>query len=207
MNQSPRALRTLSTVAAALLVAVLLLPLAACGGDEPPPPPAADVAPIPSSGAAAPAAGGQAAGITWDWPADWQQQAPSTNMRMAQASIPGDAGAADFVVFFFGPGGGGGTEANLARWVGQVEQPEGREPQHEEFQVGDYRVYWVEVEGTLLASTMGTGPSTPQADSRLIGAVVEGPGGPWFFKITGPNKTVLDARDTIRGVLESIRPA
>ena len=83
----------------------------------------------------------------------------------------------------------------------------GSEPQREQFQVGDYQVSWVEVEGTLLPSLMGAGPSQAQPNSRLIGAVVEGPGGPWFFKVTGPNQTVLDAREQIRGVIESIEAA
>jgi hypothetical protein len=61
--------------------------------------------------------------------------------------------------------------------------------------------------GTLMPSTMGAGPTEPQPDSRLIGAVVEGEGGPWFFKITGPSAAVLDARDEVRGVIESIEPA
>lgn len=211
MNRSPRALRTLPTLAA-VLAAVLLLPLAGCGEEGPPPPPPdSGIEPISSSdgtgapgvpaGAPGAAAGG---GIQWDWPADWQQQAPSSSMRTAQAIIPGEAGPADFVVFHFGVGQGGGTEANIDRWIGQM-QDHG-EPQREEFEVGGYHVTWVEVGGTLMPSTMGTGPTEPQPDSRLIGAVVEGEGGPWFFKITGPSSTVLDARDEVRGVLESIGP-
>jgi hypothetical protein len=126
-------------------------------------------------------------------------------MRLAQAVIPGEAGPADFVVFHFGVGGGGGTEANVERWVGQMEGA--GEPQREEFEVGGYHVTWIELEGTLLPSTMGTGPSEPQPGSRLIGAVVEGEGGPWFVKVTGPGGTVEEARDEVRAVLESIEPA
>ena len=218
MSQFPRVHRRVhrhtATFAAALLAAVLVLPLAGCGEEQPPPPPA-DGGMQPISSTESNAAGGamgapgqaQAAGITWDWPADWQQQTPSSQMRVAQASIPGAAGPADFVVFFFGAGGGGGTDANIERWIGQVQSEPGSEPQREQFQVGDFQVSWVEVEGTLLPSSMGAGPSQAQPSSRLIGAVVEGAGGPWFFKVTGPNQTVVDAREQIRGVIESIEPA
>jgi hypothetical protein len=210
MNRSPRAVRTLP-VLAALLAALLLLPLAGCGGEGPPPPPPdGGMQPISSSdgtgapGAPAGAPGAAAGGIQWDWPAGWQQQAPSSSMRAAQAVIPGEAGPADFVVFHFGVGQGGGTEANVDRWIGQM-QDHG-EPQRDEFDVGGYHVTWVEVGGTLMPSTMGTGPTEPQPESHLIGAVVEGEGGPWFFKVTGPGATVLDARDEVRGVLESLEP-
>ena len=38
---------------------------------------------------------------------------------------------------------------------------------------------WIDVSGTLKPSSMGMGPSTDQPNSRLFGAVVEGPGGPF----------------------------
>lgn len=218
-------------LAASLL---FLLPLTACGGDEPEsvmetredapagqeaaPGGGSPIGPISSrSGSAAqppavqrPAAqsgpaGAAASSIRWRWPESWQQETPSSAMRLAQASIPGEAGDASLAVFHFGPGGGGSVEDNLARWVGQMEV-EG-EPDRQEFPVGDYQVTWVDVAGTLLPSTMGAGPSTPQPDSRLLGAIVEGPGGPWFFKATGPAPTLAAARDEFRGLLQSLEPA
>jgi hypothetical protein len=54
---------------------------------------------------------------------------------------------------------------------------------------------------------MGSGPTTPQPDSRLIGAVVEGPGGPWFFKATGPSQTLADQRQGFRDMLMALHPA
>lgn len=217
----------------AALALLLLLPLAGCGGDQPDsvtqdgeqtaaggavegePIEGEPIGPVrasadTTSGAAPAGAAGQGAatgaGIQWDWPEGWQTEPPANNMRLAQAVIPGDAGAGDMVIFYFGPGGGGGTEANIDRWIGQVEMD--GEPQREEFTVGDgYEVTWVEVSGTLKPSTMGSGPSEPQPDSGLIGAIVEGPGGPWFFKATGPSATLDAARDDIRTMLESIEPA
>jgi hypothetical protein len=37
--------------------------------------------------------------------------------------------------------------------------------------------------------------------------VVEGPGGPWFFKATGPQSTLGEEREAFREMLGSIRPA
>jgi hypothetical protein len=123
-------------------------------------------------------------------------------MRMAQAEIPGPVGAAEMAVFHFGPGGGGGIEANLDRWVAQMEG--GAEPERGAFESGPFRVTWITVPGTYDPGMMGMGPSEPQPGWRLLGAVVEGEGGPWFFKITGPDETVAAAREDFFALLRSV---
>ena len=170
---------------------------------------AAPVAPIAAHGggaagqaAAAPAAG-QAGAIDFELPAGWESQTPSSGMRSAQATIPGPGGPGDLAVFYFGPGQGGAVEANLERWVGQVE---GGSPKRESFESNGLNVTWIDVSGTLLPSGMGTGPSSPQPNSRLLAAVVEGPGGPWFFKATGPESTLGPQRDAFVQMLRSVRP-
>jgi hypothetical protein len=127
-------------------------------------------------------------------------------MRIAQATIPGDGGPGELAVFYFGPGGGGGVDANLERWIGQVQvEPGGPEPRRDRFQVGDFAVTTVEVAGTLMPSGMGSGPDTPQPGSLLLGAVVEGPGGPWFFKATGPAATLAAQREAFIAMLRGLR--
>ena len=66
--------------------------------------------------------------IEYELPEGWVQTQPSSPMRLDQATIPGDAGEGELAVFFFGPGGGGGTEANLQRWVNQMST--NQEPTH-----------------------------------------------------------------------------
>jgi hypothetical protein len=108
-------------------------------------------------------------------------------------------------VFHFGAGAGGGVQANLDRWVGQVEGD--AEPERGSFESGPYRISWVTVPGTYDPGTMGMGPSEPQPGWRLLAAVVEGAGGPWFFKLTGPDATVAAAREDFFALLRSVRPA
>lgn len=207
-------------------LSVLLLTLAACGGGQEgaasnetaaTAPPAADapssepapVGPISSRGETAPSgatASGQAADIDFTLPAGWQSETPSSNMRLAQASIPGPGGPGQLAVFYFGPGSGGDAESNIQRWVGQMEPEQGTEPSRQTFETENgFRVTWVDVAGTLLPSTMGTGPTTPQPNSRLLGAVVEGPGGPWFFKATGPKTTLDPEREKFLEMLRSVQ--
>jgi hypothetical protein len=127
-------------------------------------------------------------------------------MRLAEAEIPGGDGPALLTVFFFGPGGGGRTEANLQRWAGQIEPDAGEAPVSDSFEINGYTVSTIAVEGTLLPSRMGGGPSEAVPGSKLVGAVVEGPGGPWFFKVTGPAATVAAAEPAFDGMLRSVRP-
>ncbi len=124
-------------------------------------------------------------------------------MRLAQARIDGTAGPGQLTVFHFGPGGGGGPEANLQRWMDQMEIAAGTEPSRGDFAYGAYRVSWVDVAGTLKASTMGMGNAEAQTGSRLLGAVVEGPGGPWFFKVIGPDATLAAAREDFLALTRS----
>src|SRR5689334_49990 len=63
-----------------------------------------------------------AAGVRWTAPAAWKSEAPRP-MRAATYSIApvaGDQGVAECVVNYFGPGQGGGVDANIERWRGQV---------------------------------------------------------------------------------------
>jgi hypothetical protein len=212
-----------------LILPVLLLGLGACGRQEAAPvaaeAPAAPVAPAstaaqtgtstpvgslssragvvdptPNSQPAAAAAGS----IDFDLPKAWHSQTPKTNMRMAQAAVPGPGGDADFAVFYFGPGQGGTAEANIERWEGQVDGAAKAPPQV--FETNGFKVTWVDVKGTLKPSQMGMTNEAPIADARLFGAVVEGPGGPWFFKAQGPGSTLGPQRDAFVAMLKSVRP-
>ena len=211
-----------------VLTSLLFLSLAACKGNEessvmsedgaPPAEsgasaaPSADgggLAPLSSSGQAVPPAGapgeGASAGIEFDLPAGWQSETPQSSMRLAQAAIPGPGGPGQLTVFYFGPGGGGGVDANIQRWIEQMDVAPGTEPRPESFEANGYRISLIDVSGTLKPSMMGTGPETPQPNSRLLGAVVEGPGGPWFFKATGPESTLGPQREAFLAMLRGVR--
>ena len=167
-----------------------------------------DFAPLSSQGvevAGTPgASAATAAGIVFDMPEGWEKQPLSSSMRVAQAGIPGPGGEGLLAVFFFGPGQGGGVEANIQRWIGQM-GADAAEPERGTFETNGLRVTWIELKGTLKAGQFGMGPATDQPGSRLLGAVVEGSGGPWFFKVTGPDETLAPQRDAFFEMLESVR--
>ncbi len=145
----------------------------------------------------------EAKGLKVEVPVAWNPTTPKSRMRAAQLTIPGPAGDAELAVFHFGEGQGGRIEDNLVRWLGQIELQAGSEPKRDYFEQSGFAVTMLSAAGTLKAGRMGMGPKEPQPNSLLLGAVVEGPGGPWFLKATGPEKTLEAQREAFVSMLKS----
>jgi hypothetical protein len=150
-----------------------------------------------------------AAGIRWTAPAGWKAEGPRP-MRAATYSIApeaGDSAGAECVVNFFGPGQGGGVDANLERWKGQVLGPDGKPApaKIEKRTVRTVPVTIIDSSGsyTGMGGPMAASPK-PVAGYRLLGAIVEGPGGSVFFKLTGPAKTIAAQQKNFDQLLASI---
>jgi hypothetical protein len=138
-----------------------------------------------------------AGGLTYSAPAGWTPVATTSSMRVAQFTLPraaGDAADAELVVYYFG-GSGGSVDANIDRWLGQMQQPDGRPSKavatRETRAVSGLSISLVDVEGTYVAEvTPGSAARHNNPGYRLRAAVVQTPGGPYFIKLTGPAKTV-----------------
>lgn len=156
----------------------------------------------------------QAAGpLQYDVPRTWKQVKPSSAMRLAQYEIPpapGDTLPGEVAVFHF-PGAGGSVEDNIERWRAQFMAADGRpvDPSavaRETFEVGRYRVHFVEVCGYLAPGPTAGASRPAETEYRLLGAIVETPDGNWFFKGLGPSATMAAAREDMLAMLRSIRP-
>jgi hypothetical protein len=152
-----------------------------------------------------------AAGVRWTAPAGWKAEA-ARPMRAATYSIPlaaGDQGIAECVVNYFGPGQGGGVDANVERWRGQVQGSDGKPApaKIDKRTVRGISITTIDASGayTGMGGPMMAG-SKPVAGYRLIGAIVEGPGGSVFFKLTGPAKTIAAQQKNFEQLLASIQP-
>ncbi len=201
-----------------LLLTALWIVLAACGGD-----PATPQAPVETSvpdspGArtlSIPSVGGSNSvthhgPLKWDLPTGWTESPPSSNMRLAQYTVPGSGGNGECVVFYFGPGQGGDPMANAQRWAGQFSQPDGSNPLDKmtmrEIDGGALGLSVVEVTGTYEGGmSMGTAPAKAEPGWMLLGGIAIGPDAPWFFKMTGPQATIEENREAFVGMLRSIR--
>jgi len=156
-----------------------------------------------------PTAGRGGTGLSWETPKGWTSEPPANSMRRAQYRIPGAAGEAECVVFYFGPGQGGSPQANAERWASQFEQSDGRSPLEamttRALDAVDIPVLIVETRGTFQAGSMMGGPVTDRKPGwALLGAVVEGADANWFFKLTGPEPTVAANREPFEAMLRSV---
>ena len=157
-----------------------------------------------------PGVGRGATGVAWDVPEGWTAEDPSSSMRRAQYRVVGPAGDAECVVFYFGPGQGGGVADNVLRWADQFIQPDGRPSQEvletRQLQVSGMSVTLAEITGIYGGGmAMGGGERENMADHMLLGAVVEGPDSNWFFKFTGPRATVESQREPFEALIRSLR--
>jgi len=150
-------------------------------------------------------------GLSWDVPAAWTAETPSSSMRRAQYRVTGEGGDGECVVYYFGPGQGGDARANVERWAGQFVQPDGTPSLEKatlgELQVAGMAVTTIEVAGAYSGSMTMRGASQqgPQPGQMLLGAVAEGPDANWFFKLTGPEATVAPQRDAFAAMIGSLR--
>lgn len=132
-------------------------------------------------------------------------------MRKATYIVPratGDTEDGELAVSYFGPGQGGSIEANVDRWVKQFKDVPAERVRREDRKVNGLRMHVVEVEGgTFNANSMGHGGEKLKKEYGLLGAIVEAPSGVYFFKLTGPKKTVSGAKKVFDNLLASVKPA
>jgi hypothetical protein len=147
-----------------------------------------------------PAAVADTPALSWTMPAGWQQ-APNPNaMRLATYRAPGGAEVSVSRA-------GGAPEANIERWMSQFDNM-GREGRVEKT-VHGLHVITVDVTGTYLGGGMGGGTAVaaqaqPRADWAMVGAIVETPGLPYFFKMTGPAMAIRAARPAFDRLIDGV---
>jgi hypothetical protein len=146
-----------------------------------------------------------AAGLSWTTPSGWKTDAPRP-MRVGTYKIPaakGDSEEAECAVFYFGEGQGGSVEQNVARWTAQFDGA--KAPATKKEKVAGFDMTTLELEGTYTGGGGPMGPKVTKPGFKLLGAIVEGPSGPIFFKLTGPAKTVEAARADFQKMLKGIK--
>jgi len=152
----------------------------------------------------------KAGGVIFSVPSHWPPVTPDSRMRLFQFEVPPPdpvLGTADLSVFYFGPGMGGSVEDNLERWKSEftVKDP-GFPPFADERLVNGMKVTTIQIEGTFQSGMPG-GERTPKSGWGVAGAIVEGPEGLVFFKMSGPVHTVRSARILFDLMTGSMKPA
>jgi hypothetical protein len=150
--------------------------------------------------------------LNWVTPDGWKPRPSASTMRVAEfvlAKAQGDPEDADVIIYFFG-GGGGDVEANITRWIGQMQQPDGKKSadlaKRSSRTVNGLNITMVEVPGTYTAEmSPGATEHFNKSGFRMIAAVVQTPKGPHFIKLLGPAKTIEKWRGSFDGFLESLK--
>ena len=145
-------------------------------------------------------------------PAGWVEEKPSSSMRVAQYKLPkvaDDAEDASAVLYFFGLNQGGGTAANIERWVNQMQQTDGSvskdKAKEETFTVNGLKLTTVDVSGTYVAEMApGSGTFHNNPNYRLRAAVIETPKGTYYLKVVGPAKTIAKWDGSVTEFLKSV---
>ena len=145
-------------------------------------------------------------------PDGWVAVQPSSKMRVAQFKLPkadGDNEDAELVIYFFGATQGGTIQANIDRWIAQVQQPDGSSSKDkaktETTTINSLKVTTVDLAGTYTAEMApGTGNQRNDANDRLRAAVIETPKGNYFLKLVGPAKTVARWDQSVTNFVKSV---
>jgi hypothetical protein len=153
--------------------------------------------------------------LEWTAPEGLVEKKMRSPMRKATYAVPraeGDPEDGDLSVST----AGGTVSMNVDRWVKQFTSDVAGEPvasKRSERTVNGLTVTIVELAGTY--HPMAMGPQKPgeggaeKRGSMLLGAVVSPPPGRrgelWFFKLTGPKKTVEGARARFDALVDSVK--
>lgn len=151
----------------------------------------------------------EGAALAWVTPEAWIVDEPAHPMRLAQWSLPGDAGAATCVL---SSTAGGTVVENVRRWIGQFEASDGVDPnmvaELADVVLAGYPTTLLRTHGTYMDPGVGMqGDVTPRDEWAIFGAIVEIPNAMHFFKCTGPLSTIDAHAATLESFVRSFQPA
>ncbi|MDZ4816150.1 MAG: hypothetical protein SGI71_07775 [Verrucomicrobiota bacterium] len=126
-------------------------------------------------------------------PKSWESVKVKSPMRKAHLLIRGDTDKenAEVVFFHFQAGDGGSVKENISRWVSQFKNVNEKDIVVTQIKMNQTPVMMVSIAtGTFLSGMPGSSLSEVP-DFGLRGAILEGPKGNVFIKMTGSSALVL----------------
>ena len=151
-----------------------------------------------------------AAGLRWTAPAGWKSEAPKPMRATTYTAAPaaGDKASAECGVYFFGAGQGGSVDANIERWKDQFHGADGKAAVAKVAKrtARGLTITTVDTSGEYsgLSGPLASGRAVP--GYRLLGAIIEAPGGNVFVKFAGPAKTVAANQAKFEQLITSFQP-
>ncbi|MGB5521718.1 MAG: hypothetical protein WBM96_04055, partial [Polyangiales bacterium] len=106
------------------------------------------------------------------------------------------------------PQGAGTAQENLDRWIGQFSNPDGSAVSDAKLTsstVSGMDITRLDVAGQYAGGMNPTGQHQPgQANQRMLAAIVNSQGGPYYFKFVGPSATVTENAAAFDALIASI---
>jgi hypothetical protein len=143
--------------------------------------------------------------LTFTRPAKWESL-PAGGMRAAELRIsdPQTKEAIEIAFFHFGPANGGGTEANVRRWLGLFkEQGPALKQSVTQVTTGRTPLTYVQAEGTYMKGAPLDPNKTPMPGYALVGAIIEAEGGHIFVRMTGSSAFVKTHLGDFKKMIEA----
>lgn len=138
--------------------------------------------------------------ILIDFPGGWARETPSSSMRIAQFRIPNENGSEGELAVFSKIGGS--IEQNLSRWAEQFKQPDNSDSKEKALTdtqiISGMPVTFMYLTGTFLSGGMMGSPLIEKPNYALHAAIVEIPDDVYYFKMTGPESTVMKWKKIFR---------
>ena len=129
-------------------------------------------------------------------------------MRLAEYVVPSNAhGTAEVVVYFFGPGQGGGIDANLARWKAQFSTPDGS-PVPETIlreTSGSFPITFAEYRGNYRRGVGSGSADSVRTGQTLIAGIAETPRGTLFIQLFGSSARVAEEKPAFLQFVRGLR--
>jgi hypothetical protein len=144
-------------------------------------------------------------------PAAWTKKTPKVRIIEVEYEAPaakGDELPGRFTVM----GAGGTVEANVDRWIGQFDQPDGGDTKNkakiEKLKVSGQDVHWVDLSGTYKDSPgpFAGGKPVLRENYRMLAAIVQTKkDGNYFLKLYGPKATIAENEKAFRELVDSMQ--
>ena len=144
--------------------------------------------------------------FTFTVPAPWTEGTPTGMFDKAALNFPVEGGTPLIAKFSEFPGGGGGVEANVKRWIGQFEGG-APETKREDLKFGNTEVVILTLTGTFLDGPPMSAQKTPKPDHTMLGAILMGAERATFIKLTGPKADAAKAIEAFKKLATSPFPA
>lgn len=144
-------------------------------------------------------------GISWTTPDDWVQK-PGGGFRLVSFAAADPASAIDVsIVKLEGPAGG--INANIVRWMGQLDLPTMKDKALEEFLGTQKKVETANGLAVGLVDFTLLQKGSPATAPSMIAAIIEQPQYKLFIKLTGTISAVEQHREAFTSLCRSIKIA